>query len=78
VPYRQKLNFTFDALRGAVSALERLESLETRLGERAGAAGADGASEAFRGRVEEARRACGPRGRTTSTARPPSAPSSRS
>ncbi|MHB1045777.1 MAG: cysteine--tRNA ligase [Thermoanaerobaculia bacterium] len=56
VPYRQKLNFTFDALRGAVSALERLESLETRLGERAGAAGADGASEAFRGRVEEARR----------------------
>ncbi|MBP7677386.1 MAG: cysteine--tRNA ligase [Thermoanaerobaculia bacterium] len=57
VPYRQKLNFTFDALRGAVSALERLESLETRLGERAGAAGADGASEAFRGRVEEARRA---------------------
>lgn len=57
VPYRQKLNFTFDALRGAVSALERLESLEARLRERAGAVGAEGASEAFRGRVEEAKRA---------------------
>jgi cysteinyl-tRNA synthetase len=55
VPYRQKLNFTFDALRGAVSAVERLESLDARLGERAGAAGAAGASEAFLARVAEAR-----------------------
>ncbi len=38
VPYRQKLNFTFDALHGAASAVERLESLDARLGERAGAA----------------------------------------
>jgi cysteinyl-tRNA synthetase len=34
VPYRQKLNFTFDALKGAASALERLDSLDRRLGER--------------------------------------------
>ncbi|MGA7990431.1 MAG: cysteine--tRNA ligase [Thermoanaerobaculia bacterium] len=34
VPYRQKLNFTFDALRGAASALERLDSLDLRLWER--------------------------------------------
>ena len=55
VPYRQKLNFTFDALRGAVSAVERLESLDARLGERAGAAGEDGATESFRARLAEAR-----------------------
>jgi len=34
VPYRQKLNFTFDALGAASSALERLESLDRRLAER--------------------------------------------
>jgi cysteinyl-tRNA synthetase len=34
VPYRMKLNFTFDALKGAASALERLDSLDLRLGER--------------------------------------------
>ncbi len=34
VPYRMKLNFTFDALRGAASALERLDSLDLRLSER--------------------------------------------
>ena len=55
VPYRQKLNFTFDALRGAVSAVERLESLDSRLGERAGSAAPDGASEAFLSRLAEAR-----------------------
>lgn len=55
VPYRQKLNFTFDALHGAVSAVERLESLDARLGERAGAAGADGASGALLERLAEAR-----------------------
>ncbi len=37
VPYRQKLNFTFDGLRAARSAVERLDSLERRLAERAGA-----------------------------------------
>jgi cysteinyl-tRNA synthetase len=57
VPYRQKLNFTFDALHGAVSAVERLESLDARLGERAGAAGVSEASEAFAVRVVEARAA---------------------
>jgi len=34
VPYRMKLNFTFDGLKGAASALERLDSLDLRLGER--------------------------------------------
>ena len=34
VPYRMKLNFTFDALKGAASALERLDSLDLRLSER--------------------------------------------
>jgi cysteinyl-tRNA synthetase len=34
VPYRMKLNFTFDALKGASSALERLDSLDLRLSER--------------------------------------------
>jgi cysteinyl-tRNA synthetase len=34
VPYRMKLNFTLEGLRGATSAIERLESLDMRLGER--------------------------------------------
>jgi cysteinyl-tRNA synthetase len=34
VPYRMKLNFTFDALKGAASALDRLDSLDLRLSER--------------------------------------------
>ncbi len=34
VPYRQKLNFTFDGLKAATSALERLDSLDRRLAER--------------------------------------------
>jgi cysteinyl-tRNA synthetase len=34
VPYRMRLNFTFDALKGAASALERLDSLDLRLSER--------------------------------------------
>ena len=34
VPYRMKLNFTLDGLRGAASAVERLESLDLRLKER--------------------------------------------
>jgi cysteinyl-tRNA synthetase len=34
VPYRMKLNFTFDALKGSASALERLDSLDLRLSER--------------------------------------------
>jgi cysteinyl-tRNA synthetase len=56
VPYRQKLNFTFEALHGAVSAVERLESLDARLGERAGDAGA-AVSEGFAARLGEARAA---------------------
>jgi cysteinyl-tRNA synthetase len=36
VPYRMKLNFTLDGLRGATSAVERLESLDLRLSEREG------------------------------------------
>jgi cysteinyl-tRNA synthetase len=57
VPYRQKLNFTFDALHGAASAVERLVSLDARLGERAGSPGAAGASEAFDARLADARAA---------------------
>src|SRR5664279_6226006 len=33
VPYRMKLNFTFDGLKAATSAVERLESLDLRLRE---------------------------------------------
>jgi cysteinyl-tRNA synthetase len=36
VPYRQKLNFTFEGLAGTESALQRVESLDRRLAERAG------------------------------------------
>jgi len=43
VPYRQKLNFTFDGLKAAASALERLDSLDRRLAERA-ATGSDRAA----------------------------------
>jgi cysteinyl-tRNA synthetase len=39
VPYRQKLNFTFDGLRAAASALERLDSLDRRLAERTAGGG---------------------------------------
>ena len=56
VPYRQKLNFTFDALAAAGSALERLESLDRRLQEReAGGAGGDvaGGTPAFAARLAE-------------------------
>ncbi len=58
VPYRQKLNFTFDGLKGAASAIERLDSLDRRLAERAGASGAmpaqvDRLTEGFSLKVEE-------------------------
>jgi cysteinyl-tRNA synthetase len=36
VPYRMKLNFTFEGLKAAASAVERLESLDLRLSEREG------------------------------------------
>jgi cysteinyl-tRNA synthetase len=39
VPYRQKLNFTFDGLKAAASAIERLDSLDRRLAERASGGG---------------------------------------
>jgi cysteinyl-tRNA synthetase len=60
VPYRQKLNFTFDGLRAAASAIERLDSLERRLAERAGASGATpaqvvGPTEGFSSKVDAAR-----------------------
>jgi cysteinyl-tRNA synthetase len=60
VPYRQKLNFTFDGLKAAVSALERLDSLERRLAERERATGAmpaqaDGPAEGFSSKVNGAR-----------------------
>jgi len=59
VPYRQKLNFTFDGLKAAASALERLDSLDRRLAERASARPAQAArggtpTEGFPRRVKEA------------------------
>jgi len=39
VPYRKKLNFTWDALAGAAAAVERIRQAATRLGEAAAAAG---------------------------------------
>ncbi len=53
VPYRQKLNFTFDSLAAAASALERLESLDRRLAERAGSPGGGDAAPAFASRLAE-------------------------
>src|SRR5512140_2158166 len=53
VPYRQKLNFTFDSLAAAASALERLESLDRRLAERAGSAGGGDSSPSFASRLAE-------------------------
>jgi cysteinyl-tRNA synthetase len=55
VPYRQKLNFTFDGLAAAVSALERVDSLDRRLAERAGSEAATDATEGFTARIAEAR-----------------------
>ena len=51
VPYRQKLNFTFDALAGAASALERLESLDRRLEERCGGSAGTDATPGFAARL---------------------------
>ncbi len=51
VPYRQKLNFTFDGLKAAASALERLDSLDRRLAERAGAGAGKTAREGTPPRV---------------------------
>ena len=65
VPYRMKLNFTFDGLKAATSAVERLDSLDLRLSEREkteeknalkGKEGG-GASEEFAERVSAARAA---------------------
>jgi cysteinyl-tRNA synthetase len=53
VPYRQKLNFTFDSLAAAASALERLESLDRRLAERAGNLDGREAAPAFASRLAE-------------------------
>jgi cysteinyl-tRNA synthetase len=69
VPYRMKLNFTLEGLRGATSAVERLESLDMRLGEREGriekereeekisSNGEEGGREGFARRVADARAA---------------------
>ncbi len=57
VPYRQKLNFTFDGLKAAASALERLDSLARRLAERAAAAREEAPTGSFSSKVEETRAA---------------------
>ncbi|MBL8113961.1 MAG: cysteine--tRNA ligase [Acidobacteria bacterium] len=56
VPYRQKLNFTFESLAGAASSVDRLASLVQRLTERAGDANA-APEAAFEGRIAAARSA---------------------
>jgi cysteinyl-tRNA synthetase len=53
VPYRKKLNFTFDGLKAAATAIERLRNFELRL-DTGGFAG--GLNEAIAARTEEARR----------------------
>ncbi|HEX5855062.1 MAG TPA: cysteine--tRNA ligase [Thermoanaerobaculia bacterium] len=65
VPYRMKLNFTLDGLKGATSAVERLDSLDLRLVERERAEehekrkissnGEEGKGEGFAERVADAR-----------------------
>jgi cysteinyl-tRNA synthetase len=55
VPYRQKLNFTFDGLTAAASALERLDSLGRRLAERGAPAKDEGPTEGFSSKVEGAK-----------------------
>lgn len=59
VPYRQKLNFTFDGLTAALSSLQRLESLDLRLGECAAsstsASAPSAAAPRFSERMETAR-----------------------
>jgi len=55
VPYRQKLNFTLDGLKGAASALERLDSLDRRLAERATAAKEASPTGGFSSKVNGAR-----------------------
>jgi cysteinyl-tRNA synthetase len=63
VPYRMKLNFTFDGLKAATSAVERLDSLDLRLSEREKAEekislkGKEGESGGFARRVADARTA---------------------
>ncbi len=42
VPYRKKLNFTWEALAGAASAVERLHAAAARIGEVAASGKADG------------------------------------
>jgi len=57
VPYRMKLNFTFEGLKAATSAVERLESLDLRLREKISSNGEEGLGEGFAERVAEARAA---------------------
>lgn len=45
-PYRKQLNFTFDGLRGAAAAIERLRNFERRLAAEAGGPGSAAAAEA--------------------------------
>jgi len=47
VPYRKKLNFTWDGLAGAATAVDRIRTAAARLAEAAGAAGAGEKSGAF-------------------------------
>ena len=68
VPYRMKLNFTLEGLKGATAAVERLESLDLRLREREAREGKEekekislngeeGGGEGFARRVADARAA---------------------
>lgn len=50
VPYRKKLNFTFDGLKAAATSIERLRNFRLRLDEKS----ADGLNDALEGRVRAA------------------------
>ncbi len=63
VPYRKKLNFTFDALAGAASAVERIRQAVARLDEARGAAARASRAAAFPAAERAARFADRVRGR---------------
>jgi cysteinyl-tRNA synthetase len=52
VPYRQKLNFTFDSLTAAAAAVTRMESLDQRLSEHAQGASESEPAEAIAARIQ--------------------------
>ncbi len=65
VPYRRKLNFTWDALAGAASAVDRIRSVAVRIGEVAAAGGESPAASTRRREAGSSWRNSRPRWTTT-------------